>query len=165
MMERRTQAILDRLDDLVPLSSQRRQSGVDPKEPSREATRETEANFGEPIAGKRTDAPVTGRRGSSQYTMGTEKLTSSANGHRGGLSRHAPSMGSRPMRDSQAMGRGSISAGNHSNQRRPSQGSPSNRFASVPQMSDHPDNYEPLHRSLEKFITRLSRTNERSEGS
>ena len=73
MMERRTQAIMDRPDDLVPSCSQRRQSGVDSKEPSREATRETEANFGEPIAGKRTDAPVTGRGGSSQYTMGTVK--------------------------------------------------------------------------------------------
>ena len=74
--------------------------------------------------------------------MGTQKATSSAKGHRGGLSSQALSMGSPPMRNSQAMGRGSSSAGNHSNERRPNQGHPSNSGASVPQMTDHPDGYD-----------------------
>ena len=135
-------AIMIRLDDLVTSGSQLRQSGVDSGEPNREATRETKVTFGEHIAGRRTDGPTTDRECSSQYTMGTQKATSSAKGHRGGLSGQALSMGSPPMRNPQAMGRGSSSAENHSNERRPNQGHPSNSGASVPQMTDHPDVYD-----------------------
>ena len=141
-MERQMQAILDRLDNLVNSRSQRRQSAVDSRQPSREATRETKVNFSEPTDGRRTNGTATSKGGSSQYTIGTHKPTILANGHRAKLSGHALSMGSRPMRNSSATGKDSSTAGTHSNKRRPNQGNPSNRANTGPEMTDQPNNYD-----------------------
>ena len=180
MMERRTQAIMDRLDGL--LSSK---SGPKEGEPnSGGPTREPRVNFNEHQK-RKTYGSTRGRGSSSGYAT-------RGNGAWGPNSR-ASSTGNRqtsnerPTQGTHATGRSDSGNRWHASPRRSHVGQAGNTHGdSVCRDAPHTEPstrredtqaghsrdatamataFEPLNRSLETFLTRLSRTNERSEKS
>ena len=180
MMERRTHAIMDRLDGL--LSSK---SGPKEGEPSSGGpSREPRVNFNEHQ--KRKTYGSTGGRGSSSG------YATRGNGAWGPNSR-ASSTGNRqtsnerPTQGTHATGRSDSGNRGHASPRRSHMGQAGNTHGdSDCRDAPHTDPltrcedtqaghsrdatamataFEPLNRSLETFLTRLSRTNERSEKS
>ena len=180
MMERRTQAIMDRLDGL--LSSKCGPKEVEPI--SGGPSREPRVNFNE-YQKRKTYGSTRGRGSSSGYAT-------RGNGAWGANSR-ASSTGNiqtsneRPTQGTHATGRSDSGNRGHASPRRSHMGQAGNthggsdcRDARHTEPSTRCEDtqaghsrdatamataFEPLNRSLETFLTRLSRTNERSEKS
>ena len=181
MMERRTQAIVDRLDGLLGGRSGPKDGDSNSGGPSREAR----VNFNDQQNRRRTYGSTRRRGSSSGYTTGDNRTW--------GPNIRVRSTGNRqtsyerPTQGTHATGRGDSSNRSHASPGRShaSQGrnnpSDSDRreVPSTEPLSGGNDNhtghsrdatsmttaFEPLNRSLETFLTRLSRTNERSEKS
>ena len=171
-MERRTQAIMDRLDGLLGSSSGSKNGESISGEPSREPR----VNFNEQPNRRRTHGSTRGKGSSSSYATG-DKRPRDPN-IRGSSTGNRPTSNERPTQDTHATGRCDSRNRSHANQGR-----------SHPSYSDWRENpeslsggndtqaghsrdatsmataFEPLNRSLETFIMWLSRTNERSEKS
>ena len=180
MMERRTQAIMDRLDGLLSSKSGPKEGEPNSGDPSREAR----VNFNEHEK-RKTYGSTRGRGSSSGYAT-------RGNGAWGPNSR-ASSTGNRqtsnerPTQGTHATGRSDSGNRGHASPRRSHVGQAGNTHGdSVCRDAPHTEPstrcedtqaghsrdataiataFEPLNRYLETFLTRLSRTNERSEKS
>ena len=133
-------------------------------------------NFNERPNRRRTYGSTRGRRSSSSYATGDNRPRGP--NIRGSSSGKRPTSNERPTQDTQATGRCDSMNWNHANQVR-SHPSDSIRRENPEPLSGGNDAQagisrdatsmatfsEPLNRSLETFLTRLSRTSERSEKS
>ena len=172
MMERRSQAIMDRLDGLLGS-----RSGSKTGEPnSGEPSNEPRVNFNELPNRRRTYGSTRGRGSSSSCATGDNRPRGS---HiRGSSTGNKPTSNERPTQDTHATGRCDSRNWSHASQGR-SHPSNSDRRENPEPLSGGSDTqagnsrdatsmataFEPLNRSLETFLTRLSRTNERIEKS
>ena len=180
MMERRTQAIMDRLDGLLGSKSGPKEGEPNSGGPSREL----KVNFNGHQR-RRTYGSTRGRGSSSGYatrdnrTWGPNSRASSTG--------NKQTSNDRPTQGTHATGRGdsgnrrhAIPRRSHVGQRGNSHGDSDCRVAPNTEPLTRCDDtqaghsrdatamataFEPLNRSLETFLTRLSRTNERSEKS
>ena len=180
MMERRTQAIMDRLDGLLSSKSGPKEGEPNSGGPSREPR----VNFNEHQK-RKTYGSTRGRGSSSGYatrgngTWGPNSRTSSTGNRQ--------TSNERPTQGTHATGRSDSGNRGHASPRRSHVGQAGNTHGdsdckdaphSEPQtrcedtQAGHSRDatamdtaFEPLNRSLETFLTRLSRTNERSEKS
>ena len=180
MMERRTQAIMDRLDGLL-----RSKSGPKEGEPnSGGPSREPKVNFNDHQR-RRTYGSTRGRGSSSGYatrdnrTWGPNSRASSSGNRQ--TSNERPTQGTHSTGRSDSGNRGHASPGrSHVGQAGNTHGDSDCRDAPHTEpltrcedtQAGHSRDatamataFEPLNRSLETFLTRLSRTNERSEKS
>ena len=180
MMERRTQAIMDRLDGLLSSKSGPKEGEPNSGGPSREPR----VNFNEHQ--KKKTYGSTRRRGSSSGyatrgngACGPNKRTSSTGNRQ--TSNERPTQGTHATGRSDSGNRGHASPrGSHVGQAGNTPGDSDCRDAphtepltrSEDTQAGHSRDatamataFEPLNRSLETFLTRLSRTNERSEKS
>ena len=180
MMERRTQAIMDRLDGLLGSKSGRKEGEPISGGPSREP----KVNFNDHQK-RRAYGSTRGRGSSSGYatrgnrTWGPDsRASSTGNRH---TSNERPTQGTHATGRSDSGNRGHASPGrSHVGQggnthgdldcREATNTEPSTRCKDT--QAGHSRDakamataFEPLNRSLETFLTRLSRTNERSEKS
>ena len=172
MMERRTQAIMDRLDGLLGSRSGSKNGESHSGEPSREPR----VNFNEQQNRRRTYGSTRGRGSSSGNTTG-DKRTRGPD-IRGSSSGNRQTSKERPMQDTHVTGRYDSRNRSHASQGK-NNPSESDRRENPEPLSGGKDTqaghsrdaasmatiFEPLNRSLETFLTRLSRTNERSEKS
>ena len=127
MMERRTQAIMDRLDGLLGSRSGSRNGEPNSAEP----IRELRVNFNEQPNRRRTHVSTRGRGSSSSYTTGDNRprgpnIRESSTGNR-------PTSNERPTQDTYATGRCDSRNWSHANQGR-----------SHPSDSGRRENPEPL---------------------
>ena len=176
MMERRTQAIMDRLDGLLGSKSGPKEWEPNSGGPSREPT----VNFNDHQR-RRTYGSTRGRGSSSGYatrdnrTWGPNSRASSTGNRQ--------TSNERPTQGTHATGRGDSGNRRHASPGRSHEGQGANRHgdsdcrdASNTRCDDtqagHSRDatavataFETLNSSLETFLTRLSRTNERSEKS
>ena len=180
MMERRTQAIMDRLDGLLSSKSGPKEGEPNSGGPSREPR----VNFNEHHK-RKTYGSTRGRGSSSGYatrgngTWGPNSRTSSTGNRQ--------TSNERPTQGTHATGRSDSGNRGHASPRRSHVGQAGNTHGdsdcrdsphTEPQtgcedtQAGHSRDatamataFEPLNRSLETFLTRLSRTNERSEKS
>ena len=180
MMERRTQAIMDRLDGLLGIRSGPREGEPNSGGPSREP----KVNFNDHQR-RRTYGSTRGRGSSSGYTTrdhrtwGPNSRASSTGNRQTSNERptqgtHATGRGDSSNRRNASLGRSHVGQGGNtygdSDCRDAPHTEPSTR-CEVTQAGHSRDAtamataFEPLNRSLETFLTRLSRTNERSEKS
>ena len=181
MMERRTQAIMDSLDGLLGSKSGPREKELNSGGPSREPR----VNFNDQQNRRRTYGSTRGRGSSAGYATGDNR-TWGPNFIRSSTSNRQTS-NERPMQGTHATGRGDsrnrshASPGmSHASQGRNNPGDSDRRdVPNTEPLSGGDDTqvghsrdatamataFEPLNRSLETFLTRLSRTNERSEES
>ena len=163
---------MDRLDGLLGSMS-----GSKTGEPnSGEPGREPRVNFNEQPNRRRTHGCTRGRSSSSSYATGDNRprgpnISGSSTGNR-------PTSNERPTQDKHATGRCDSRNWSHANQGS-SHPSDSDRRENPEPLSEGNDAraghssdatsmvtaFEPLNRSLETFLTMLSRTNERSEKS
>ena len=171
MMERRTQAIMDRLDGLLGSRSGSKNGEPNSGEPSREPR----VNFNEQPNRRKTYGSTRGRGSSSSYATGDNRPRRP--NIRGSLTGNRPTSNERPTQDTHTTGRcdsRNRSLANHGR----SHPSDSDRGNPEPLPGDNDTqaghsreatpmaiSFEPLNKSLETFLTRLSRTNERSEKS
>ena len=172
MMERRTQAIMNRLDGL--LSSRSGSKNGEPN--SREPSREPRVNFNEQPNRRRTYRSTRGRGSSSSYATGDNRprgpnIRKISTGNR-------PTSNERPTQDTHATGRWDSRNWSQANHRR-SHPSDSDRRENPGPLSGGNDAqaghsrdaasiataFEPLNRSLKTSLTRLLKTSERSEKS
>ena len=180
MMERRTQAIMDRLDGLLGSKSGPKEGEPNSGGPSRES----KVNFNGHQK-RRTYGSTRGRGSSSGYTTRDNRTW--------GPNSRASSMGNRqtsnerPTQGTHATGRSDSGNRRHASPGRSHVGQGGNTHGDS-DCRDAPNTepltrfedtqaghsrdatamataFEPLNRSLETFLTRLSRTNERSEKS
>ena len=170
MMERRTQAIMDRLDGLLGNKSGSKNGETSSGEPSREPR----VNFNEQSNRRRTYGSTTGRGSSFSYATEDNKprnadIRGSSNGNR-------PTSYERPKQDTHATGRCDFMKWNQANQGR-SYPSDSNTRENPEPLSGGDDAqaghsmgetsmttaFESLNRSLKTILTRLSRTSECKE--
>ena len=172
MMERRTQAIMDRLDGLLASRSGSKNGESNSGEP----TREPKVNFNEQQNRRRTYESTRGRGSSSGYDTGDNRPQGP--NIRGISSGNRQTSNERPAQDTHATGRCDPRNRSHASQGR-NHPSESDRRENPEPLSGDEDSqaghsrdatsmataFEPLNRSLETFLTRLSRTNERSEKS
>ena len=172
MMERRTQAIMDRLDGLLGSRSGSKNGESNSGEPSREPR----VNFNEQQNKSRTNGSTRGRGSSSGYAT----LDNRTRGPdiRGSSSGTRQTSNERPTQDAHAIGRCDSRNRIHATQGRNNPSDSDSRENPEP-LSGGDDTqaghsrdttsmataFEPLNRSLETFLTRLSRINERSEKS
>ena len=180
MMERRTQAIMDRLDGLLGSKSGPKEGEPNSGGPSREP----KVNFNDHQR-RRTYGSTRGRGRSSGYatrdnrTWGPNSRASSTGNRQ--------TSNERPTQGTHATGRGDSGNRRHASPERSHMGQGGNTHGDsdcrdAPKtepltrcddtQSGHSRDatamvtaFEPLYRSLETFLTRLSRTNERSEKS
>ena len=180
MMERRTQAIMDRLDGLLGSKSGPKEGEPNSGGPSREP----KVNFNDHQR-RRTYGSTRGRGRSSGYatrdnrTWGPNSRASSTGNRQ--------TSNERPTQGTHATGRGDSGNRRHASPERSHMGQGGNTHGDsdcrdAPKtepltrcddtQSGHSRDatamvtaFEPLNRSLETFLTRLSRTNERSEKS
>ena len=172
MMERRTQAIMDRLDGLLGTRSGSRIVETN----SGKTSREPRVNFNEQTKRRRTYGSTRGRGSSSSHATGDNRPRGP--NIRGGSTGNNPTSDERPTRDANETGRCDSTSWSHANHKR-SQPSDSNR-REIPQPPSEGNNdqaghsrdatamataYEHLNRSLETFLARLSRSSERKEKS
>ena len=172
MRERRTQAIMDRLDGLLGS-----RSGSKTGEPySGEPSSEPRVNFNELPNIRRTYGSTRGRVNSSSCATGDNRPRGS--NIRGSSTGNRPTSHERPTQNTHATGRCDSRNWSHANQGR-SHPSDSDRRENPEPLSGDNDAqagnsrdatstaraFEPLNRSLQTFLTMLSRTNERSEKS
>ena len=172
MMEKRTQAIMDRFDGLLSSRSGPKRGESKSGEPSREPR----VNLNEQQNRRRTYEPSRGRGSSSGYTTGDNRprgpnIGGSSKGKR-------KTSNERPTQDTHATGRCDSRNRSHASQGR-NNPSESDRRENLEPLSGGKDTqaghsrdaasmataFEPLNRTLETFLTRLWRTNERSEKS
>ena len=172
MMERRTQAIMDRLDGLLSSRSGSKNGESNSGEPSREPR----VNFNEQQNRRRTYGSTRGRGSSSSYVTGDNR-TRGPN-IRGISTGNRQTSNKRPTQDTYATGRCDSRNRSHASQGR-NNPSDSDRRVNPEPLSGGNDTqaghsrdatsmataFEPLNRSFETFLTRLSGTNERSEKS
>ena len=181
MIEKRTQAIMDRLDGLLDS-----RSGPKDGEPnSGGPSREPRVNFIDQQNRRKTYGSTRGRGSSSGYALGVNRTW--GQNIRGSSTGSRQTSNERPTQGTHATGRGDSRNRNHASPgtSHASQGrnnpSDSDRreFPSTEPLSGGKDTqaghsreatsmataFEPLNRSLETFLRRLSRTNERSEKS
>ena len=181
MMERRTQAIMDRLDGLLGSKSGPREGEPNSGGPSREPR----VNFKDQQNRRWTHGSTRGRGSSAGYATGDNRtwgpnLTRSSPGKR-------QTSNERPTQGTHATGRGDSRSRSHSSpgmshasQGRNNPGDSDRRdVPNTEPLSGGKDTqaghsrdatamataFEPLNRSLETFLTRLFRINERSEKS
>ena len=181
MMERRTQAIMDRLNGLLSSRSGSKNGESNSGEPNREPR----VNFNEQQNRRRTYGSTRGKGSSSGYATGDNRtrgpnITGSSTGNR-------QTSKERPTQDTHANGicdsrnRSHASQGknNPSDQDRRENPEPFSGHNDTEPLSGGNDTqaghsrdatsmdtaFEPLNRSLETFLTRLSKTNELSEKS
>ena len=180
MMERRTQAFMDRLDGLLS-----RKSGPKEGEPnSGGPSREPRVNFNEHQR-RKTYGSTRGRGSSSGYA--TRGNTAWGPNSRASSTGNRQTSNERPTQSTHATGRSDSGNMGHTSPRRSHMGQAGNahgdsdcRDAPHTEPSTRCEDtqaghsrdatamataFEPLNRSLETFLTRLSRTNERSEKS
>ena len=165
MMERRTQAIIDRLDGLLGS-----RSGWKTGEPnSGEPGKETRVKFTEQPNRRRTHGSTRGRGSSSSCATGDTRPRRS--NIRGSSTGNRPTANERRMQDTYATGRCDSRNWSLANQGR-SNPSDSDRMENPEPLSEGNDAqaghsrdatsmvtaFEPLNMSLETFLTRLSRT-------
>ena len=169
-MERRTQAIMDRLDGLLGSRSGSKDGETNSGEPSKEPR----VNFNEQQNRRRTYGSTRGRGSSSSYATGDNRPRGP--NIRGSSTGNRQTSNERPTQDTHANGRCDSRNWSHANQGR-SHPSDLDRRENPEPLSKGNDAqaghskdatsmataFEPLNRSLESFLTRLSRTNERSE--
>ena len=169
MMERRTQAIMDRLDGLLANRSGPKNGETNSGEPNREPR----VNFNEQPNRRRTYGSTIGRGSLTSYATGDNRQRGP--NIRGSSTGNRPTSNERPTQDTHATGRWDSMNWNLANQGR-SHPSDSNRRENPEPLSGGNDSqagpsrdatsmataFEPLNRSLETFLTRLSRTSERS---
>ena len=172
MMERRTQAIMDRLDGLLGSRSGSENGETSSGEPSKEPR----VNFNDQPNRRRTHGSTRGRGSSSSYATGDNRPRGP--NIRGSSTGNRPTSNKRPTQDTLATGRCDSRNWSHANQER-IHPSGSDRRKNPEPLSGGNDAqakhsrdaksmataFEPLNRSLETFLTRSSRTNERSEKS
>ena len=180
MMERRTQAIMDRLDGLLSSKSGPKEGEPNSGGPSREPR----VNFNEHQK-RKTYGSTRGRGSSSGYatrgngTWGPNSRTSSTENRQ--TSNERPTQGTHATGRSDSHNRGHASPGkSHVGQAGNTHGDSDCRDAPHTEPLTRGEDtqaghsrdatamataFEPLNRSLETFLTRLSRTNERSEKS
>ena len=180
MMERRTQAIMDRLDGLISSKSGPKEGEPNSGGPSREP----KVNFNNHQK-RRTYGSTRGRGSSSGYatrdnrTWGPNSRASSTGNRQ--TSNERPTQGTHATGRSDSGNRGHASPGrSHVDQGVNTHGDSDSRHAPHTEpltrcedtQAGHSRDatamataFEPLNRSLETFLTRLSRTNERSEKS
>ena len=181
MMERRTQAIMDRLDGLLGS----KKGPKDGESNSGGPSRVLRVNFNDQQNRRRTYGSTKGRGSSSGYATG-DKRTRGPN-IRGSSTGNRQTSNKRPTQGTHAIGRIDYRNRNHaspwmshaSQGRNNSSDSDGREVPSTEPLSGGNDTqaghsreassmataFEPLNRSLETFLTRLSRTNERSEKS
>ena len=181
MMERRTQAIMDRLDGLLGSKS-----GPGEGEPnSGGPSREPRVNFKDQQNRRWTHGSTRGRGSSAGYATGDNRtwgpnLTGSSPDNRQ-TSNERPTQGTHATGRGDSRSRSHASPGmSHASQGRNNPGDSDRRdVPNTEPLSGGEDTqaghsrdatamataFEPLNRSLEIFLTRLSRTNERSEKS
>ena len=180
MMERRTQAIMDRLDGLLSSKSGPKEGEPNPGGPSREP----KVNFNEHQK-RKTYGSTRGRGSSSGYatrdnrTWGPNSRASSTGNRQ--TSNERTTQGTHATGRSDSGNRGHASPGmSHVGQGGNTHGDSDCRDAPHTEPLTRCEDtqarhsrdstamataFEPLNRSLETFLTRLSRTNERSEKS
>ena len=180
MMERRTQAIMDRLDGLLSSKSGPKEGEPNSGGPSREPR----VNFNEHQR-RKTYGSTRGRGSSSGYA--TRGNTAWGPNSRASSTGNRQTSNERPTQDTHATGRSDSGNRGHASPRRSHMGQAGNahgdsdcRDAPHSEPSTRCEDtqaghsrdatamataFEPLNRSLETFLTRLSRTNERSEKS
>ena len=141
---------------------------------SGELNREPRVNFNEQANRRRKYGSTRGRGSSSSYATGDNRLRGP--NIRGGSIGNTPTSDERPTRDANTTGRCDSTGWSHGDQGR---SQASNRREIPEPLSEGNDaqarrsrdatamatSFEPLNRSLETFLTRLSRTSERSEKS
>ena len=180
MMERRTQAIMDRLDGLLGSKS-------GPKEGERNSggpSREPKVNFNDHQR-RRTYGSTRGRGSSSGYAARDNRTWGSNS--RASSTGNRQTSNERPTQSTHATGRGDSGNMRHASPERSHVGQGGNTHGDS-DCRDAPNtdpltrcddtqavhsrdakpmatSFEPLNRSLETFFTRLSKTNERSEKS
>ena len=180
MMERRNQAIMDRLDGLLQSKSGPREGEPNSGGPSREP----KVNFNDHQR-RRADGSTRGRGSSSGYTTRDHRTwgpnsRASSTGNRQ-TSNERPTQGTHATGSGDSRNRRNASpGGSHVGQRGNTYGDTNSRDVPYPEPSTGCENtkaghsrdatamataFEPLNRSLETFLTRLSKTNERSEKS
>ena len=181
MMGRRTQAIMDRLDGLLGSKSGPKDGESNSGRPSREPR----VNFNDQQNRRRTYGSTRGRSSSSGYATGDKRtwgpnIRGSSTGNRQ-TSKEGPTQGTHATGRGDYRNRSNASPGlSHASQGRKSPSDSDGReVPSTEPLSGGNDTqaghsreatsmataFEPLNRSLETFLTRLSRTNERSEKS
>ena len=180
MMERRTQAIMDKLDGLLGSRSGQREGEPNSVGPSREPR----VNFDDHQR-RRTYGSTRGRGSSAGYATGDNRTWGP--NIRGSSTGNKQTSNERPMQGTHATGwdgfrnRSLASPGmSHASQGRnnpsesdgrevpntePLSGGDDTRAGHSRDATAMSTAFEPLNRSLETFLTRLSRTNERSEKS
>ena len=181
MMERRTQAIMDRLDGLLGNKSGPREGEPNSGGPSREPR----VIFNDQQNRRRTYGSTRGRGSSAGYT--TRDNRKWGQNFRGSSTGNRQTSNERPTQGTQATGRGDsrnmshASPGmSHASQGRSNPGDSDKKdIPNTEPLSGGEDTqaghsrdatamataFEPLNMSLETFLTRLSRTNERCEKS
>ena len=180
MMERRTQAIMDRLDGLLSSKSGPKEGEPNSGGPSREPR----VNFNEHQR-RKTYGSTRGRGSSSGYA--TRGNTAWGPNSRASSTGNRQTSNERPTQSTHATGRSDSGNRGHASPRRSHMGQAGNAHGDL-DCRDAPHTepstrcedtqaghsrdatamataFEPLNRSLETFLTRLSRTNERSEKS
>ena len=180
MMERRTQAIMDRVDGLLSSKSGPKEGEPNSGGPSREPR----VNFNEHQR-RKTYGSTRGRGSSSGYA--TRGNTAWGPNSRASSTGNRQTSNERPTQSTHATGRSDSGNMRHTSPRRSHMGQAGNahgdsdcRDAPHTEPSTRCEDtqaghsrdatamataFEPLNRSLETFLTRLSRTNERSEKS
>ena len=172
MMERLTQAIMDRLDGLLGSRSGAKNGESNSGEPSREPR----VNFNEQQNRRRTYGFTRGRGSSSGYTTWDNRprgpnIRGSSTGNRE-TSNERPTQDTHATRRCDSRNRTHASQGinnpSESDRREnpePLSGSEDTQAGHLRDAASMATAFEPLNRSLETFLTRLSRTNERSKKS
>ena len=180
MMERRTQVIMDRLDGLLGSRSEPREGAPNSGGPSREP----KVRFNDHQR-RRTYGSTRGRGSSSSYT--TRDYRTWGRNSRASSTENRQTSNERPTQGTHATGRGDSSNRRHASAGKVHVGQGGNshdiRIVGMHQIENpiigvddtqagHSRDatamvtaFEPLNRSLETFLTRLSRINERSEKS
>ena len=172
MMERRTQAIMDSLDGLLGS-----RSGSKNGEPnSVEPRREPRVNFNEQLNRRRTHGSTRGRGSSSSFATGDNRPRGP--NIRGSSTGNRPTSDERPTQHTHATGRCDSRNWSQANKARSHPSDADRRENPEPLSRDNNAQarhsrdatsmatvFEPLNRSLEAFLKRLSRNNERSEKS
>ena len=180
MMERRTQAIMDRLDGLLGFRSGPREGEPNSGGPSREP----KVNFNDHQR-RRTHGSTRGRGSSSSYatrgyrTWGPNSRASSTRNRQTSNERptqgtHATGRGDSSNRRNASPGRSHVGQGGNSHgdsdcgdaaNTAPLTGGDETQAGHLRDATSMATAFEPLNRSLETSLTRLSRTNEHSEKS
>ena len=171
MMERRTKAIMDRLDGLLGSRSGPKNGELN----SEELSREPRVNFNEQTSRRRTHGSTRGRGSSSSDATGDNRPRGP--NIRGSSTGNRPTSNQRPTEHTHATGRCDSRNWSHANHGRshpseerrenpePLSGGNDAQAGHSRDATSVATTFEPVNKAFETFLTRLSRTNERSEKS